>query len=374
MNIVKKGNDAIFSVLVFSNAGVIVGTNTDPMTQGRKAVDLTQVQNLSVKVEHLNPTREASVPFRTDEVSRNLLYVELPEAVQELGVYNVIIDFDQPNEVFTDKLQHFRIKLELCKVVETDAVTAEYKTPLECFVVQALKGAKGDEGKIPNFKLKKDPSNGKTYMAIGDDYLRDNDGNRVFLQREVANTIDYLPTIDLKPQTGNSWGDGYFYGYMESDVKRFRGKFVAIESASQTGNWARCGCALTPPYQGYTRDGFYNYGFLVYFDYPSKQPVYGDAVKGLKLFAYVVRIKTQGQGTITLKDNNRTVFAQTEDDIFYDVAFPFDPYGERVRLIVITPNAKEVGQPTYLISDVRFVEIDPKDPRTQELFNNTLNK
>lgn len=364
MTTLPLGNDGIFSLFLYYKSTDVIGNLGEPVASSeRRAVNLSEVENITVKVRNKYTGLTADVPYRISREAVNLIEVELPVEKQQKGEYSVTVDFDIPTERLEDKALHRRVEVTLCNVVETTRLTGrEEYVVMSADVLPLVRGRQGDKGKdaeIPRFSLKKDPSNGKTYMAIGDDYLRDENGERVFLQREVANTIDYLPVIDLKPVVTDDWSKGYFYGYMESDREKFKDVFVTLSSVPEIGNWARSNYILTTPYHGMLKNGFYPYGFYTTFLPCSSQPIANSMKQEFRSYALVIRIKTFCNGRVSMRNNCDIVSIQTETDVFYDLAIPMRLHASETKLEVVTPSAPYPGQPSFVISDIKFVEITP---------------
>lgn len=104
-----KGNDGVFSVFVYKQAQEIHGSiGQEILRQNREALNLSEVQNLSVKAKNTFSGKMKELPYhiKNDSEHPNLLFVEFPKELQEIASFNLIIEFDIPLESLADKLLH----------------------------------------------------------------------------------------------------------------------------------------------------------------------------------------------------------------------------------------------------------------------------
>lgn len=355
---IPQGNDALFSIFVHYQASEVVATNGMLLSSApRSAVNLREVENLAVKVLHLFTSKAVALPYSISQDRSNMLLVEFPEGEQAKGEYALIIEFDVSAPSLEDKLLHRKIQLPLCQIVDTMELGKLYTANIVAEVMPLVQGAKGDKGETPTFSLKKDPSNGKTYIAVGDDFLRDEEGNRAYIQREVTRTIDYAPAINLKPRWAGGWNDAMAYGYMESARSQLYGSYTTLTSASQIRNNNDLGNTIATPFAPPIKDGFYNYGMYAHLDYPSSQPIWEAMRSEYRLFAFVLRIETYTDGRVSMTNSADTVYLETKAHEVYDLAIPIMANSGRTRLEIITPFMEEAGRVNFFIHDARFIDI-----------------
>lgn len=368
MNIVKKGNDAIFSLFLFKdNQGGLKLTadnvqDFEPLNVYDPNIEPRLRDSIRVEVEHLYPTYLRDVPHRAGN-ALNEVRMELPADLQQLGDFNVVVNFEYKATELEDGWRVVCLKGFLCKVVETDAETAESTSPLHLFVSPILKGDK------PKLTLEKVPDRPRYYLKDEDGYIETSDGERASLPAETSALIDYAPIMQTPIKFSSDFGWGYVYGWMPSDDEHFRGKFMSVQSLPTLGYWSTMGYAITPPWSGYVKSGFYIYGLYVFLPHINQQPIAG-ALKEDRRFALVMRIKTDGEGQVSMhgEGNNKQITTNTPDNVACDVAFPCELNTGRIRIEIKTPNTTNLGGASFVVTDFRFVELDKDDKELDRLY------
>lgn len=392
MNIVKKGNDAIFSVFLFKdNKGGLKLTEDnvqdfEPLNVYDPNIEPRLRDSIRIEVEHLYPTYLQDVPHRAGN-ALNEVRVELPADLQQLGDFNVVVNFEYNATELEDGWRAVRLKGFLCKVVETDAETDESTSPLRLFVSPILKGDKGergekgeqgergekgdkgDKGDPPKITLEEDPTDNRHYLKIEGEYVTNSKGEKIVFPANTSDLIKYAPPIPTPIRYEQSYNAGYFYGWRDSDDERVRGVFTSFSSVETIGNWSNANYALTPPWSGHTKSGYYVYGFYMYLYDMGNQPIY-EPMRAGRRFALVLRIKTDGEGQVTISgvSSSKVISVNTPDSVACDVAFPCEVSTGRIRIEVKTPNTTNLGGASFVITDFRFVELDKDDKELDRLY------
>lgn len=386
MNIVKKGNDAIFSVFLFKdNQGGLKLTadnvqDFEPLNVYDPNIEPRLRDSIRVEVEHLYPTYLQDVPHRAGN-ALNELRVELPADLQQLGDFNIVVNFEYKATELEDGWRAVRLKGFLCKVVETDAETDESTSPLRLFVSPILKGERGEkgdkgekgeqgeageQGRSPVIEIEQDPKDQKHYLKIDGNFATNAKGEKFVFPSNTSDLIDYVPKFPKPFVFYVDWSKGYGYGWMPSADDRFRGQFVGLNSLSQICYWSNMGYSITPPWNGFIKDGFYFYGLYVNFPNINKQPIYEDLKAG-KRFVLLMRIKTDGEGQVILQSwgNGFTLSTNTPDNISCDISYPCELNTGEIKLEIRTPNTRNLGGASFVITDFCFAEVT--EERWQEL-------
>lgn len=365
MNIIKQGNDAVFSLFIFKDGKSISiggeGKGKEPLNIYDPSLSPRLRESVRVQLEHLYPTYFVDVPYYQGS-GLNEIRVELPEELQQLGDFNVVVSFEYQEDMLLDKWRAVCLKGFLCKVVETDREVTEATDSLSLIVSPILKGDK------PVLTLEKVPDKARYYLKDQDGYIETADGHRAFLPAETTALIDYAPHIPTPIKFYKSWDKGRTYGWMPSDDEHFRGKFFSVSSASEIGGWHHMGYAITPPWRGFRKDGFYIHGIWVDIPQPSDQPI-AEALSEGRRFALVARVTTDGEGMVSFQGNNsKTTSVKTPDGVACDVAFPVELNTGGIRFTILTPNTTKLGDSSFLVSDFRFVELDKDDKSLDRLY------
>ncbi len=146
---IPKGNDQFFSVLItYTNA-----VNGSETIQGADtAVNLNEVQNLSVKAKHATCGDLCDVPYQIEGDQQGLMSVELPQESQQVGEYTLVVEFDLPNEKASDGLLHRLVEIPLCIVVHPEQMS-NYDQPKKVRgqVAMLMRGKKGEPFNYEDF-------------------------------------------------------------------------------------------------------------------------------------------------------------------------------------------------------------------------------
>lgn len=357
------GNDGIFSVFLYYQASEVIGTTGVILnSQPRTPVDLNRVQNLAVNVRHGFTNELTDVPYKVSQDTSNLLIVEFPQEKQRKGAFNVVIEFDVHTGETSDELLHRRIELPLCTVVDTTEVGKTVTASVVGDVLPLMRGPKGDTPAIPRLLLKKDLSNGKSYLWFGTGWLRDEEGNRVMLQREVASTIEYSPRYEHKPSPYPSWERLQVTGYSPADMEQFHGHARPWSDATTIRNFGNMQNILPLPYEPFHRQGCVTYGLYMHF----QDNVIMEKIRAHRKINFVMRLEAPEGASVEMRGANSStnVSVNVAPAVITDVALPIELSGNgEWTVTVTTPDFTTSDAPNFKLWDMSFVDVTAQSLR-----------